>query len=430
MPNAPASSRPVDYEPASRRRTRVRRRPGLDFSATGLVFIAMMLFMGLAAINSQANLLFGVFGLMIGVLMVSYFISHMVLRKLRVRRVVPDHGTVGRPMPVSYEFHNQKRFWPSLSVCLSELDGVDGFTKQPMCYMLHAAPGMTAVVPTEFIPKRRGLHDLEQYQLSTSFPFGFIKRAASLRQKDRLLVLPAMAEVDRRLLNQCRSAEKTGAMMRPKPGGQDEFYGVKEYRTGESPRWIYWKRSARGSGALVSKQMTQVAPPRIVLLVDTYLHDRSPEQHARIEKTIAMAASLASAALDDGLAVGLYAWSENWVGVHPTRGKRQREDILSVLARLTLNRSCDIQSLLDESGSFLKAGTTAVLVTPQDVQVGLAERVRGALVVVSAASPMADVWFRFSPDVDFNSCMPADQQPNIPPAGGKRRWRKAPAAAA
>jgi uncharacterized protein (DUF58 family) len=430
MPSAPASSPPVDYEPANPRRTRVRRRPGLDFSITGLVFVAMMLFMGLAAINSQANLLFGVFGLMIGILIVSYFISHMVLRKLRVRRVVPDHGVVARAMPVSYEFHNEKRFWPSLSVCLSELDGVDGFTKQPMCYMLHAAPGMTAVVPTELIPRRRGLHDLEQYQLSTSFPFGFIKRAVASRHKDRLLVLPAMAEVDRRLLNQCRSAEKTGAMMRPKPGGQDEFYGVKEHRTGESPRWIYWKRSARGSGTLVSKQMTQVSPPRIVLLVDTYLPDRSIEHHARIEKTIAMAGSLASAALDDGLAVGLYAWSGDWIGVHPTRGKRQREDILSVLARLTMNVSQDSQQLLDQSGSFLKPGTTAVLVTPRDVQVGLAERVRGALVVVSAASPMADVWFRFTPGVDFASCMPSDQQPNIQPPGGKRRRAKAPAASA
>jgi uncharacterized protein (DUF58 family) len=412
----------VDYEPKGAPRTRVRRRPGLDFSVTGLVFIAMMLFMGLAAINSQANLLFGVFGLMIGILLVSYFISLLVVRRLSVKRNLPDHGVIGRPMPVSYEFHNDKRFWPSLSVCLSEIDGVEGFTKQPMCYMLHAAPGMTAVVPAEFVPKRRGLHDLEHCQLSTSFPFGFIKRATSLRHKDRVLVLPALADVDRRLLNQCRSAEKTGAMMRPKPGGQDEFYGVKEYRSGESPRWIYWKRSARGSGTLVSKQMTQVSPPRIVLLVDTYLHDRSVAQHVLIERTIAMAASLASTALAEGLAVGLYAWSAGeWIGIHPTRGKRQREDMLSILARLSLNRTQDTQSLLDHSGSFLKPGTTAVLVTPRDVQVGLADRVRGAMVVVSAASPMAEAWFRFDPHVDFSTCMPAEQQPTIDAEGTKAR---------
>src|SRR5688572_8455987 len=81
--------------------THVRRRKGLDVSVTGLIFAAMMLFMGVAAVNSQANLLFGVFGLMIGLLIVSSVISRLVLRRLEVRRVLPDHGVVGRLMPVT-----------------------------------------------------------------------------------------------------------------------------------------------------------------------------------------------------------------------------------------------------------------------------------------------------------------------------------------
>ncbi|MGE5609803.1 MAG: hypothetical protein ACM359_11150, partial [Bacillota bacterium] len=71
---------------------------------TGLIYTLMMLFMGLAAINSQANLLFGVFGLMIGVLLVSGLISRMVLRRLEVRRVLPDHIVVGQPTTFQYEF--------------------------------------------------------------------------------------------------------------------------------------------------------------------------------------------------------------------------------------------------------------------------------------------------------------------------------------
>mgnify|MGYP000086889821 CR=1 FL=1 len=35
--------------------TPVRKRPSLDFSLTGLIYIAMMLFMGLAAINSSGR---------------------------------------------------------------------------------------------------------------------------------------------------------------------------------------------------------------------------------------------------------------------------------------------------------------------------------------------------------------------------------------
>lgn len=395
----------------------VRRKPSLDFSMTGLVFAAMMLFMGLAAVNTQANLLFGVFGLMVGILLVSGIISRFVLRKLRVRRVLPDHGVVGRMMPVTYEFRNDKRFWPSLSVGVAEIDGADGFLRQPQCYLLHAAPATTAAVPAELFPKRRGLHELDRYQLSTSFPFGFVKRATNRRDKDTILVLPPIGEVSPRLLAMCRSAENTGASMRPRPGGTDEFYGVREFRSGENPRLIYWKRSAR-TGVLVSREMTQVSPPRLLLAVDNFAADRSIEEHARIERAIAMAGSLATMALDQGMSVGLVAWSGHWVTMNPDRGKRHRDDLLSVLARLPLNTGKGISELLENIGGMLRSGTTPVLFTPRDLQLGLGDRARGTMVVVSAASPLAENWFRFDPDVDFSTCMPADQQPNIGRATG------------
>jgi uncharacterized protein (DUF58 family) len=417
---ADVNAHTLDYLPKSAPVTRVRRKSGIDLSMTGLIFVAMLFFMGLAAVNSQANLLFGVFGLMIGVLIVSSLISRIVIRGIDVRRVVPDHGIVGRPMPVTYEFRNRKRLWPSLSITLAELDGVEGFTRQPMCYMLHAAPRTTAVVPSEFVPKRRGLHELDRYQISTSFPFGFIRRARTQRHKERVLVLPALADVNRQLLTQMRSAETTGPAMRPRPGGQDEFYGLKEYRAGESQRSIYWRRSAR-TGTLVSKQMTQVAPPRLLVLVDTFLADRSPEQHVLVERVIAMAASVASAALEEGLSVGMYAWSGDWIGVHPTRGKRHRDDLLSLMARLPLNAAHGTEELLAGAGNFLRAGTSAVLVTPRDVQVGLPDRTRTSMLVVSAAAPLAAAWFNFDPDVDFATCMPPDQQPKIGRRAAGRR---------
>jgi len=393
--------------------TPVRRKPSLDFSLTGLVYCSMMMFMGLAAINSQANLLFGVFGLMIGVLVTSGFISRMVLRRLRITRQIPEAVVVGELATIVYEFANHKRFWPSLSVGLAELEGVEAFAKQPSTYLLHAAARMTASVPTEVMPKRRGLHSMGRYQVSTSFPFGFIKRAVERNQPDTIVVYPPIAQLDNRVLQMARSAEKTGSTMRPRRGGQDEFYGVKEYRSGENPRWIYWKRSAR-TGVLVSKEMTQVSPPRLVLLVDTHVRDRSQTEHVRVERAIAMAASVAAAALQQGISVGMCAKGEgDWVAIPPTRGKRQSRDILTALARLPLNASHDTQALLDESRDVVGQGTTAMLFTPRDMQAGLSERTRGAMLVFPADENAGRGMFRFKPEIDFATCMPADQQPKI-----------------
>ena len=379
---------------------RIRRRISINFSLHGWSFLGLTLFMLLASTTSQANLLFGVAGLMLGVLLVSISISRLVVMKLRVVRLLPDHAVVGRRMTLSYEITNEKRYWPSLSVTVAELDSAEAFTRQPLAYMLHAAPGTTALVPTELIPKRRGVHTFNGYQVTTSFPFGFIRRAMTRRQKDTLLIYPAIARVDPKLLLRFTAAEKSGAMLRPRRGGTDEFYGVKEYRGGENPRLIHWKRSAR-TGVLVSKEMTLVSPPRIVLFVDTHQTTRGTEESALIEKTIAMAGSLATHALEAGLMVGLYAWSDEWLSLPPNRGKRHGRDLMTALARLTPNTTHDAQRLIDFGSELLKSGTTPILLTPREFAAGRVEHARGGLVVLSPVTPLGRGAFTFDPDINF-----------------------------
>ena len=383
--------------------TPIRRRPSIDFSLNGWAFLGLTGFMLLAAINSQANLLFGVAGLMTGVMLVSISISRLVLMRLRVVRVMPDHAVVGRRVTLQYEITNQKKYWPSLSVTVAELDGAEAFTRQPLAYMLHAAPGTTAVIATELIPKRRGVHTFERYQVGTAFPFGFVKRAMMRQQKDTLLVYPAIGQVDPKLLLRFQAAERSGAMLRPRRGGNDEFYGVKEFRRGENPRWIHWKRSAR-TGTLVAKEMTLVSPPRLLLLVDTCLPgpaERTREIKSRVEQTIAMAGSLASHALEAGLMVGLVAWSDGWVTLQPNRGKRHGRDLMAALARLPRNTAYPAQVMLDRSEELTKSGTTPVLLTPREVEIGLSERARGGLVVLSPATPAGRASFKFDPAIEF-----------------------------
>ena len=194
--NLPSVRRRGRLAPASGDlQTPIRKQASADVSITGIIYVAMLLFMGVAAVNSQANLLFGVFGLMVGVLLISSVISRLVMSRIGVRRVLPEHASVGLPTTIVYEFENRKRFWPSLSLRLSEVDGAEAFVRQPQAYMLHAAAKMTASVPVEVTPRRRGLHTLDEFQISTSFPFGFIKRAIGRREKDTLLVFPAIGRV-------------------------------------------------------------------------------------------------------------------------------------------------------------------------------------------------------------------------------------------
>jgi uncharacterized protein (DUF58 family) len=388
----------------------VRAKPSLDFSVTGLIYCSMMMFMGLAAINSQANLLFGVFGLMIGILLVTMVINWLVPRRLAITRHLPENGAVGEPLVISYQIRNDKHYWPSLSLTIAELDAADAFTKQPHAYLLHVASRSTATISAELIPRRRGLHRLNRYQISTSFPFGFIKRAAERAMEDQLLIYPPIGHLSSKLLTLFQSAERSGSSMRPRRGGMDEFYGLKEYREGENPRYIYWRRSAR-VGTLVSKEMTHVSPPRLLLLVDTFLGQQGDEnRRADVERVIAMAATIIDKSMAMGLSLGMIAWSGRWLHAPMNRGKRHRRDLLHILARLPANREFDQTALLDEAFDHHSSGTTQVLISPTDHPMGLGEHARGSTMVISPAIEHMMHWFTFDPAVDFAHCTPTDQE--------------------
>ena len=157
--------------------------------------------------------------------------------------------------------------------------------------------------------------------------------------------------------------------------------------------------------------MTHVSPPRFMLLVDTHVGP-SPnlELQIAVERTIAMAASLASEMLQQGLPMGLLVWSDGWRYLPPNRGKRHYRDVLSMLARLPLNKSFNLRALLDQSFRHQKSGTTAMLMTPHQLQLGLGDYAHGGLFVFSPDSEQTKKWFTFAETVDFTRCMPVDQQ--------------------
>ncbi len=369
------------------------------------------MFLGLAAINSQANLLFAVFGLMIGVLLVSGVISRLMLAGVRVDRRLPPSAQVGRPVRLRYSVTNRKRFWPTFSLTIAELDaGGTGslFDRQPHAYVLHAASGMAAEVAADVVPMRRGWVDLERVQIATSFPFGFIKRAVIRRKKDRLLVGPPRAALEPRALTNFLAAESTGLSQRPRQGGSDELVGIREYRSGDSPREIHWRRSARtatAGGNLVVREMRRSAPPRLLVLADTFAQGQATaEALGAVEKNLAVAASLIAGASDRGLSVGLVVWTGNsFLEAKPDRGKRHREELLQALAESPRNGLGTLDELTTIGQRMAKGDTTGVFITAVETVSLPIGRASANLQRIETKSPMLEQIVQFPDTLDWQA---------------------------
>ena len=86
----------------------------------GVVYCVITILLGLGALNSQNNLLFGAFGLALGGLLISGIVSGAMLMGLRVRRLGIEPAPVGERIIIRYEVTNRTRFYPVFAVRIGE----------------------------------------------------------------------------------------------------------------------------------------------------------------------------------------------------------------------------------------------------------------------------------------------------------------------
>ncbi len=74
---------------------------------------------------------------------------------------------------------------------------------------------------------------------------------------------------------------------------QVEYHGLRDYRSGDSPRWIHWRTTARRNELMV-KEFEQHNEQDVAILVDPWLPRTKalPEQRDAVELTISFAATL------------------------------------------------------------------------------------------------------------------------------------------
>ena len=139
---------------------------------------------------------------------------------------------------------------------------------------------------------RRGRYQLGPLRLSTRFPFGLFCRTVSLGQTDTLIVFPRLGRLTRRWATRHREAFAGTHRRERRHGPEGDFYGVRDWRAGDSRRWIHWRSSAR-LGKLVVRQFEQPRNRDVAVLVDLWQPKRpGPEHLENVELAVSFAATV------------------------------------------------------------------------------------------------------------------------------------------
>lgn len=170
--------------------------------------------------------------------------------------------------------------------------------------------------------------------LSSAFPFGLFRCRTQHRVSCDLLGLPRVGRVRGLEALDAPRTELADGRRRAR-FGEEEFYGVRDWREGESLRRVHWKLSAQRD-RLIARDVLPLALPevRVLLIASTAPTGPWSRRDPSFERAVGLAATLVDHALRSGRTVRLRTTLDppgTWL---PLRGRAGLHRALVHLARV------------------------------------------------------------------------------------------------
>lgn len=214
----------------------------LEITKAGWLFVVLTLLVGFAAINSGSNLLHAIFGAQMALVIGSGILSEAMIHRAKATRTPTGPLYARTPGPAKVEIRNADKRADVFSVSVEDDDRVVGAGSCNAVYGVRIEPGRTAVLHSTVTMPRRGRHPMPPAVVATRFPFGlFIKRRDMPTPRD-VIVFP---HVESNLADRASESETGEGQPIGRSARHGEFFGLREYRTGDDMRAIHWPAVAR-----------------------------------------------------------------------------------------------------------------------------------------------------------------------------------------
>lgn len=239
----------------------------------------------------------------------------------------------------------------------------------------------------------RGAYGFESVQVESRDGLGLLQRSQTFTVPIQLFVLPPVLRLRNVLVRPRRTRVYAGTIPARVGGAGVDFFGVRDYQPGDSPRRINWHVSARQNEELYSNEFEQERVADVGIVLDG--RDRTNVfggGRTIFEHSVQASAALATAFLMQGNRVGLLLYGQYLHWTLPGYGKLQRERILHALASARHGGSDIFSNLAHLPTRLFPINSQIVFVSPlmnEDLNVLVQLRARGYQVLVVSPDPVS-----------------------------------------
>jgi uncharacterized protein (DUF58 family) len=179
----------------------------------------------------------------------------------------------------------------------------------------------------------RGGYGFEYVRANVNDHLRVTSREVRAEARGQLFVFPPVIRLNHVTIRPRRTRVYAGTIPARAGGSGTEFFGVREYQQGDSPRIINWRLSAHEEDMLYANEFQQERVADVGIVLDGRLRTNEfSHGHSLFEYSVQAAAALADALLFQGNRVGMLVYAAFLRWSLPGYGKVQRERILHSLA--------------------------------------------------------------------------------------------------
>lgn len=276
-----------------RRRLPPLTRHRMHFTREGGGYLVIMVVCFVGASMTQSNPLLLVFAAMAGPFIVNGSVTYAMLKNMRVVRRPPRRVMAGELFSVELSVENQSRV---LSAWLMTVQDE----------IRHAAEELRASVLFTHVARRkemtghyqlrlnhRGRYSFGPLEMFSRYPLGLVERSCVYREWGETLVYPRIGRLTPRWKRHLLGATELVDAPHTRSGMfDDEFHHLREYRSGDNPRAIHWRSSARRN-ELIVREYHQNREHDLLLLVDLHGAEFGPPAARRhVEQALSVVATI------------------------------------------------------------------------------------------------------------------------------------------
>lgn len=179
----------------------------------------------------------------------------------------------------------------------------------------------------------RGVYSWKSIHVCASDPFGLFELERDIPAIGGIQVRPAPMHIHNVPLKPSATLHAAGPISARLAGSGTDFWGIREYRAGDSLRRLNWRLSARHPRRRFTNEYEQEEIADFGLILDARrITTDDPMEEALFEHSVSATAALAENFLKRGNRVALLIFGKAIVTLFPGSGKKQLNAILRNLA--------------------------------------------------------------------------------------------------